>query len=359
MGAYGILVDMKKIVCFTFIFPAIVLLSGCSITGSNNSSLGNILKSTDGGKNWETKVKVSEKTNIAGVNVLSMAIDLEDTQKIYVGTKEDGIFFTRNGGESWEKLDFPPAKVYGLAIDNINTRIIYATGVWQGRGKIYKTENGGGDWEEIYTEPADGTVIVSLAISPKNSQLLYAGTSGGVIFKTTNGGQTWVNLFKASGPVTSIAFDPSDDNIVYFLVQKQGTLRTKDGGLNFDDLEKSVQDSKIMAGGELFSIAIDSRQPGLLYLGTDKGIIKSTDFGDSWNALNVLESSREFPIRAIAINPKNSSEIIYSAAQAVYKSIDGGVQWSTSQLQSKGVVNVIQYDPLDPAVIYLGLRKTD
>ncbi len=350
---------MTKLTFFVVIIISIIFLSGCSMSSQNSSATGNILKSADGGKNWEAKVKVGEKTNIAGANVLSMAIDPSDSQKIYAGTKDDGIFATKNGGEIWEKMDFPPIKVYGLVVDNINTRIIYAAGVWQSRGKIYKSEDSGASWKEIYTEPANGTVIISLAISSANSQVLYAGTSEGAIFKTVNGGQTWVNLFKAAGPVIGVAFDSGDDSVVYCLVQKRGILRTKDGGLNFDDLEKNIQGSEIMAGRESFSIAVDTHQSGILYLGTGKGIVRSADFGDSWNALNVLESSKVFPVQAIAINPKNSSEIIYGAAQAVYKSIDGGVQWSTLQLQASQAVNVIKYDPTNTGTIYLGLKKVE
>lgn len=335
----------------------VILLSGCSIPGNSDSSAGNVLKSSDGGKNWELKVKIDEEKNIAGVNVLSMAIDSRDSKTVYLGTKEDGIFVTRDGGESWKKLNFPPVKVYGLALDRFNSPVIYATGVWQGRGKIYKSQNSGEEWKEIYTEPANGTVIISLAISTQNSQALYAGTSEGAVFKTVNGGETWVNLTKAQGPVYGIVFDPANDDIVYFLVLKKAVLRTKDGGTGFEDLVKNIAGGKLLGSGQVFSLAADAHQSGIVFAGLDNGIIKSTDFGDTWNPLNVLESSKEFPVQAIAVNPLDSKELIYSAAQAVYKSIDGGVQWSTTQLQTNKVVNAIQYDPANPGVIYLGLKK--
>lgn len=348
---------MKKMALFVLIPAAVVLLSGCSIGGGSDVSSGNVLKSADGGKTWETKSTVNAKQNIAGVDVLSMAINPNDTKNIYIGTRDDGIFVTKNNGEAWEKLNYPPNKVYGLVVDNINPWIVYATGVWQERGKIYKSEDSGSSWKEIYTEPANGTVVISLSASPSNPEVLYAGTSGNAIFKTTNGGQTWINLFKSNGPVTGIALDSNDDKTVYFLMQGKGILRTRDGGLNFEDLGRNVKTDKIFANVSSFSIATDPHQSGLLYAGTDKGIIKSTDFGDSWNILNILESSKEFFVGAISINPKNSNEIIYSAAQAIYKSIDGGMQWSTSQLQTGKVIKVIQYDPQDPGIIYAGLKK--
>jgi len=350
---------MKKLALFAVIITSVILFSGCSMSNQNSSATGNILKSADGGKTWEPKVKVDDKKSIASVNVLSMAINLGDSKVIYIGTREDGIFVTKNGGENWEKINFPPTKVYGLVIDHSNVKKIYATGVWQGRGKIYKTENEGGDWEEIYTEPADGTIVISLAINPFDNSVLYAGTSKGAVFKTVDGGKTWHNLSKANGPVIGIVFDSIDGNTAYFTVMERGILRTKDGGSSFDDLEKNIRGDKLIRNSRTFSIATDPLQSGVVYAGLDEGIMRSSDFGETWNLINTLEPSREFPVRAIAINPENSKEIIYSAAQAVYKSIDGGVQWSTSQLQSKNVVNVIQYDPSDPAIVYLGLKKAD
>jgi photosystem II stability/assembly factor-like uncharacterized protein len=350
---------MKKLSLFTVISLGIILFSGCSLSGSNNPSPGNFLKSTDGGKIWESKVSAGQNSTIAQVNVLSMAIDRNNTQVIFLGTKEDGIFMTKNGGELWEKVNFPSIKTYGLAIDPLNSQIIYASGVWGGRGKIYRSEDGGSNWKEIYTEPSDGTIIVSLEISPTGSGVVYAGTSEGAVFKTTNGGDTWVNATKASGAVTDIVFDPINSDIVYFLVLEQGIIRTKDSGASFVDLEKNIQGNKFFGGSQIFSMIVDPYQSGTLYAGFNNGILKSTDFGDNWNSVNILESSKEFPVKAMAINPQNSREFIYSAAQAVYKSIDSGAQWATTQLEAGKSVDIIKYDPMNPGTIFLGLRKAE
>ncbi|MCX6765598.1 MAG: YCF48-related protein [Candidatus Moranbacteria bacterium] len=348
---------MKKFIALSFLVISLFFLSGCSLTGNSSPSSASILKSTDGGKIWEPKVKISEEKNISSVEILSIAIDPANSQIVYIGTRENGIYLSQNGGENWEKINFPPGKVYGLAIDRSNTQVLYALGVWQKRGKIYKSEDAGGNWKEIYTEPADGTVIISLSINPANFQVLYASTSEGAIFKTENGGETWLNLFKVQGAVTQSVFDSADGNIVYFSVLEQGILRTKNGGESFENLEKNLQSSAEIGSNRVFSLASDPQRSGTLYAGLDEGIAKSTDFGETWTPLNVLESSKNFPVRAMTINPQNSQELIYSAAQAVYKSIDGGVQWFTIQLETAKISSVIQYDPLNPGIIYLGLKK--
>lgn len=344
---------MRKI-ALPFLLLPLLFLSGCDLSQSQGSA-GGVLRSTDKGKTWEAKVNAGENKNISSLDILSMAVDSQNSQVVYIGTKKYGIFTTRNSAETWEKLDFPLIKVYGLAINPSNASVIYASGVWQGRGKIYKSENKGIDWKEIYTEPADGTVITSLAVSQRDIQTLYAGTSEGALFKTMDGGNSWKNIFKARAAITEIDFDFSNDSIVYFEVFSQGILRTKDGGGSMDDITENIK--KAVKNSKVFSVAVDPSNPGILYAGLSDGIVKSSDFGDNWKEVNVLESSKKFPVRAIAINPKNSDEIIYSAAQAVYKSSDGGKQWSTFQLETDGIIGVIEFDPLNPNNLYAGLRK--
>ena len=344
---------MNKIILPFLILP-LVFLAGCSADKSS-SLMGGVLKSADKGENWEVKADADESKSIASLDILSMIIDPQNNQVIYIGTKKNGIFKTENGAESWEKMDFPPIKVYAAVLDPSNPDILYAAGVWRGRGKIYKSENQGAEWKEIYTEPADGTVITSLNINKSQAQILYAGTSEGMIFKTADGGNSWKNIFKAPGAVTEIEFDYFNNEVVYFAVFNKGILRTKDGGKNLENLAENFKKAGVNNG--VFSIAADPNNSGVLYAGLNGGMIKSLNFGDSWEEINILESSKKFPVRAIAVNPKNSRQIIYSAAQAIYNSIDGGEQWSTFQLETNGVIGIIKFNPLNPDILYAGVRK--
>lgn len=335
---------------------AIFTFCGCSFGGSS-SSLGGVLKSTDGGEKWESKVKVNEKQDISAVDVLSLAISPFDNSVIYIGTMSSGIFITKDAAETWQKLNFPPTKNYSLALNPKDGKTIYAAGVFQDRGKIYKSDNEGTDWKEVYTESSSGAVVTSLAIDKVNPDVLYAGTSAGLVLKTIDGGKSWKNIFSAGGPLTGIEFDASNDYIVYFLVFNQGISLTKDGGASIVKLDDNI--SKAQKGSSVFSIKADPNISGVVYAGLNGGILRSADFGETWNNLNTLNSAKQsssLSIRAMDINPRNSNEIIYSSAQAVYKSIDGGVQWSTFQLETKRFAGALKYDPLSPSNIYLGLR---
>jgi len=142
------------------------------------------------------------------------------------------------------------------------------------------------------------------------------------------------------------------------VIFNKGILITRDEGENLKDLTenfKSAGANNIKE--EVFSIATDPYHSGTLYAGLNGGMIKSLNFGDIWEEVNILESSKKFPIRAIAVNSEDSHQIIYSAAQAIYSSIDSGERWSTFQLEVNGIVDTIKFDPNNVNNLYAGLRK--
>ena len=158
---------MKKYISTTILLTVAALLSGCSstpkIAAPAKVPVSNIMKSIDGGKNWEAKDKTADKVNLASIDVISMVVNPYDGKNVFVGALKGGILKTEDGGENWSLLNFPAEKVYGLAIDSVDSRVVYASGVWNGRGKIFKSVNGGFEWNEIYTAPSDGPIVISLA----------------------------------------------------------------------------------------------------------------------------------------------------------------------------------------------------
>ncbi len=343
-------------------FLILTLFCGCVFSRENSSNGSSVLKTIDGGKNWEPKVDSLSEKNISGVSILSVAIDSDNGNILYIGTLQDGLFKTEDGGKNWSKLKFPPTKIYGLAINRSNNNTsIFASGVWQKIGKIYKSEDDGENWKEIYTEPSSGTLITSLVIHPHNSQILYAGNSKGAIFRSDNAGETWYNLYKAPDAVTQIIFDSFNPQIVYFLVEGKTLIVTRDGK-EFKDLQKNIENKKtvgLLGNFSVFSVATDPLKSGTVYIGYQKGILKSEDFGENWEELDVLESSKDFPVRSLALNPFNSNEIIYCASRAVYKTVDGGKEWTVFQLESSRRSTAVIYNRQNPLEIYLFFRKEE
>lgn len=353
---------MKKVLLSLPILAAAVFLSGCSLGGvalpaQDSVSNATVLKTEDGGATWKPKIRIDDKKTIAGVDILSMAVHPVDPNIVYIGTESDGLFVTKDAGETWNQVPFA-SKAYGLLFDPQNPDIMYGTGIFKGRAKIFKRMREGEEWKEVYTEPADGTTISSIAIDKFNAQVLYAGTNEGVIVKTVDGGQTWVNLKKeanqATGPIVNIGFDSANDAHVFFAVFQAGVLETKNAGATIEDITSKID--TVGRTTSVYNLTVDPYLPGVVYVGTGAGIFRRSG-GDDWKSLNIIESSRSFPIRSIAINPKNSREIIFSSAKAIYKSVDSGATWSTFQLDTSKEISALRYDQSDPNRIYAGLRS--
>lgn len=358
---------MKRILAISVIISSALIFSGCSLGnvnlggGSAKQKTG-FLKSTDGATTWVNKEKIDDKKNIASADIISMAINPKDPNNIYIGTLANGIFVTKDGAEIWTPVAFPD-KVYGLALDPQNPQIIYASGINNGRGKIYKRENEESQWKEIYTEPADGTFISSMAIDKNNPRVIYAGTNAGVIIKSEDGGGRWNNLpinNGLQGAIISIAIDAGNSSHVLFGVFQKGIYETKNAGGSIENITERLKDQgKSRNSGVVYSLIADPYFGGTFYAGLDRGLFKTTNGSSDWKEVNIIESSKKFPIRAIAINPKNSSEVIYSAAKAIYKSVDGGNRWSTFELDTVKSIGVIKYDPNNSSNVYAGFRELD
>ena len=46
--------------------------------------------------------------------------------------------------------------------------------------------------------------------------------------------------------------------------------------------------------------------------------------------------------------------MIYGAAQATFKSVDEGKNWSTSQFEVGKPIHILKYNPLDANIVYAG-----
>ena len=90
----------------------------------NESKKGHILKSTDGGENWSV---IGEGLICNGVNTI--IIDPMETNTLYAGTHNAGVFKSANGGENWSKINknLTNPMVFALAVDSSNNRIFAGT----------------------------------------------------------------------------------------------------------------------------------------------------------------------------------------------------------------------------------------
>ena len=149
-----------------------------------------VFKSTDRGNNW---TQINNGLNSLETNVL--AVDPNDSDVLYLGTDDDGIYKSINGGENWKKL-IPTASfgVGDIIVDPQNSNNVYMGTVdyfrlSESRGVlgdfgVYKSTDGGTTWEE-FNSGLNHLGVFSLELSEEN-RILYAGTRAGGVY--------WINL---------------------------------------------------------------------------------------------------------------------------------------------------------------------
>lgn len=151
--------------------------------------------STDRGQTWFTSNQgVDLRSGASGdvIPVFSVRYDPNDAQSIWLGLKDlGGIFYSQDGGESWERRMNGIVETYalafrGFAIQPGNSDVVYAA------AEI------GSDWWFGEYRTGGGYELVQ-----------------GVIYKSTDRGMSWRAVWRGDNLVRYILIDPTDVDIMY------------------------------------------------------------------------------------------------------------------------------------------------
>ncbi len=182
------------------------------------------------------------------------------------------LFKTSDGGQSW------------TAISGDLTRNDKSKQQWAG-GPITGDNTG----VEFYS------TIFAVAESPKEKGLIWTGSDDGLVQVTRDGGKTWKNVtaampgFPEWGTVSIIEPSPHDAATAYVVVKKYRLgdnapylYKTSDYGTTWKRLDGSLARDIF-----LHTVREDPAKRGLLYLGTEKGVMVSWDDGTTWRPLRL------------------------------------------------------------------------
>ncbi|MCI0473405.1 MAG: hypothetical protein L0Y76_07470, partial [Ignavibacteria bacterium] len=110
--------------------------------------------------------------------------------------------------------------------------------------------------------------------------------------------------------------------------------------------------------GRITTIAIDPQNPQVVYAGcANGGVWKSTNFCQSWTS--VFDNQNTSSIGALAINLLNPNIIYcgtgepnslrsYYPGTGLYKSTNGGANWTSAGLQNTYAIGNISINPANP-----------
>lgn len=170
-----------------------------------------------------------------------------------------------------------------------------------------------------------------------------AATSGAASAPTLPGNLEIAAATPSGGAITSLALDPRNPRIIYAGTSKAGVFKSLNGG-------KTWQERSALSGGVL-ALAVHPTRPGVVYAAMGRrGVFRTSDGGQRWQAMNVgLRSSRVAVLEVARAQP----EVVYAGtSEGIFKSTDGGQRWHEAWRGVGHDVRDVAVDPTNPRIIY-------
>ncbi len=301
-----------------------------------------VYKSVDGGKTW-AHAGLTDSQAISRVRIHPKNADLVFVAALghpYGPNDERGVFRTRDGGKTWQKVLFRNnrAGAIDLVLDPQNPDVIYAS-IWDAyrtpwslssggpASGLFKSTNGGDTWSEITHSPGLPKGVlgkICIAVSGADSRRVYANVEAedGGIFVSDDAGGTWSRVNEDRG-LRQRAFyfsrtyaDPKQRDTLYVLNVE--LYKSTDAGKTFRVMRAPHADHH-----DFWIAPNDSRR---LIDTNDGGASVSTNGGDSWTAetyptaqLYHVATTVDFPYHVCGAQQDNSTACVPKDAGETYR----------------------------------------
>jgi hypothetical protein len=257
-----------------------------------------IFKSADGGATWSA---ANAGLTEYSINALAISPAYAQDHTVFA-SNSSRVYKTTDSGASWSAVN---TGVAGAWIDALAVspnyaldQTVFATAYSSGKG-VYKSTNGGASWSSVLALPS--TSIYCIAVSPNFAvdQTVLIGTSNSGVYRTTNGGATWTQvntgLPTSYLAMASLAFSPNyaADGTVYAGTTTNSLYKSTNRGASWTPANTGIPYQTIHSIAVSPAYVTDST----LLIGTgtggyhggttSTGVLKSTNGGASWTAMNV------------------------------------------------------------------------
>ena len=222
---------------------------------------GLLLKSTDGGFNWD-KININYTKDFYRLS--------NSGAKVFLLGESGGLFVLSSTKQEWEKINVGVSEtLFNIYFIDDNVGIIVGA-----NGIILKTNDSGLTWDKINSGVKKN--LFSIAFSDKTTGFIVGWD--GIILKTEDGGENWRRV--------KTEFNSYFRDIVFvneflgFVVGGEGKiLRTENGGRKWEDI-------KIESNSGLYKIIFDSFENGMI-LSNHGEIFSTSDAGKTWKSESI------------------------------------------------------------------------
>ncbi len=215
---------------------------------------------------------------LAGVGAQCLALDPQVPDTVVVGTFDQGLFLSTDGGCTWRQAaGLPARRVLSVAVSpswRVGGRGVVLAGCEP--SALYWSEDGGERWQEM-------TALRQLPSAPTWSFPPRPWTSH----------------------VRAIALSPTEPGLVLVGIELGGVVRSTDGGRTWADQRPGCY-------LDCHALFLHPQAPTLVYEAAGGGVARSTDAGDTWQPCDDGLDRRY--VWALASPPDDPSVWFVSAA---------------------------------------------
>jgi photosystem II stability/assembly factor-like uncharacterized protein len=342
-------------------------------------SNGGVWKSDDYGRTWKPIFDAAPTGSVGDI-----AVSPSHPERIYVGTGEglhrpdlsvgDGIFKSVDGGATFSHVGLADVQQVGrLVVHPENPDVVLVAGLGHPYGAneergVFRTRDGGTTWEKVlYVDENTGASAVEL--DPSDPSTVYAGLyqhrmapwengefdgPGTGLHKSTDGGSTWRRLTTGLpssdwGPLF-IGIAPSSSMRVYLTVSARGgggLFRSEDAGETWEQVSNDPR-----LGGD---VRVHPRNPDVVFVGTIASY-RSDDGGRTWTSIKGAPGGDDY--QRIWINPREPDVMLFTSDQGATVTVNGGRTWSSWYNQPTAQLYHVTTDDQFPYWVYGGQQES-
>ena len=333
-----------------------------------------VYKSDDAGRTWKN-VGLRGTKHIGRICIHPENPDIAYVAAlgdIFGPSEERGVFRTRDGGTTWEKVLYRDADTgaVDMSLDPNNPRVIFAT-FWQTRRNfwnissggpgsgLFRSMDGGDTWEEITRAPGLPSANLGklgVSVSPAKSGRVWAlieaadGQTG--LYRTDDYGARWIlissnrDLMYRPWYYTHVFADTCDAENVYVLNYQM--WKSIDGGANFTEINTPH--------GDNHDLWMDPNNSNRMVQGNDGGGCVSYNGGDTWSTIyNQLtaqfyriDTDNKYPYNVYGTQQDNTSIAVPTST------VWGAITLGDCSYPGTGESGFIAVHPTNPNIVYCG-----
>ena len=351
-----------------------------------------VFRSGDGGSTWERVLYISDTTG-----VVDLAMDPSNPRILYAGawavkrspwsidsgSMDGGVYRSTDAGDTWERLagGLPQGVMVGktaVTVSPANPDRVWALiEAADDEGGVYRSDDGGETWQRVNSQrmlQQRAWYYTHIYADPQNANTVYALNTG--FYRSTDGGRTYERIAVPHGDNHDLWINPSDGDTMinandgganvsftggsswstqmnqptaeFYRVAVDTRFPYRVYGAQQDNSTASVSSVPTsgggagsfysVGGGESGHIAVDPRNPSIVYAGSYGGSITRMDtdsrlttrvraYPDAQTGQRASDMRFRFQWNApIRISP-HDPDVVYHTSQVVHRTRDNGHSW--------------------------------